>query len=446
MAKLITKSQILKFIKSAGFGRPVVDISSGCFTFHTARRGEPADSAVEPPDAVEGIKVGLEDPPDLGTLEKLWLDLQARSDHSFFQSWCWIGCWLKFLPPDIRPALLVARFGQELVGLAIVTECVTTRRWGLIRSRTLFLNQTGRKELEVLTVDHNGILACREIAGPVRDACLKFFTDGLRNGYWDEVVLPQVPLSYASVAEGLTTRIQTLDLTCHYIDLDVIRAVGDTHLKSLSKKARRQIGRTTRKYQELGPITVKEAESLCEAQEIFDEMLVLHQSTWTERGVTSSFIGPCSLKFHRLLMKTCFDSGVIQLVRVSTGSKPLACSYYFRYQGRIYCYQWGVDYAESQKFHLGLMIESLLIDHNIAQGAKVFDFLFGTNSHKRRLANGSAERVRLVMQGDRLQFKLENCAHALWRAVRRLPRGRIALGDACLEDLEASSYEERAAF
>jgi CelD/BcsL family acetyltransferase involved in cellulose biosynthesis len=355
-----------------------------------------------------GTEISLEESPALDTLKRLWLDLQAHSEHSFFQSWYWVGCWLQILPKDIPSKLLVARFEKEIVGLAVLVEHNDRRRFGLIRSRTLYLHQTGCPDLDRLSIDHNGFLAHRRHAGLVRDACLNFFAEGLRTGRWDEVVLAQVPPSYATAANGLAAKIRQLRSVCHFIDLTMVRERHDEYLQWLSKRARRQIRRTIRKYSEHGPIVVEEAHTLRDAKSFFEEMVALHQVTWAGRGIDSDFADGFNLDFHRLLVKSHFDSHAIQLARVSAGSKILGYSYYL------------VDYEGSRKYSLGLMIEYLLITHNCRQGAKYVDFLFGDSTHKRRLGNATVERVRLVMQGDHLKFRIENRLRELKQSIRRL--------------------------
>jgi hypothetical protein len=62
---------------------------------------------VDPRPAADGIRVRLE-PVDLDRLGQGWRTLEARSDASFFQSWGWIGCWLRHLPPDRQPLAAIA--------------------------------------------------------------------------------------------------------------------------------------------------------------------------------------------------------------------------------------------------------------------------------------------------------------------------------------------------
>jgi len=80
----------------------------------------------------------------------MWRALEARADASYFQSAGWIGTWLRQLPGDVAPDALVVRDGERIVGLAITCRASHSRH-GFVRSQGLYLNETGRPELDALT-------------------------------------------------------------------------------------------------------------------------------------------------------------------------------------------------------------------------------------------------------------------------------------------------------
>src|SRR5215469_1269730 len=67
------------------------------------------------------LDVGVIEHPDIDSLEHLWADLETRSDPSYFQSWGWIGCWLRALPVETRPSAVIVHddFGK-VVGLGLL--------------------------------------------------------------------------------------------------------------------------------------------------------------------------------------------------------------------------------------------------------------------------------------------------------------------------------------
>ena len=68
------------------------------------------------------IDVRIEELGDTDDLKGMWLDLQARARHSFFQSWMWIDCWLRNLPQTHLPKVLIAASAGQVVGLGLFSD------------------------------------------------------------------------------------------------------------------------------------------------------------------------------------------------------------------------------------------------------------------------------------------------------------------------------------
>ena len=103
--------------------------------------------------------------PPLAELEREWRALEAVARPSFFISWAWIGSLLDAIPAASRPVLLRGHAQGETAALALVGRAVTRRRYRLIRSRGLYLNETGDPQYDAMTIEHNGIL-CAEGSEP----------------------------------------------------------------------------------------------------------------------------------------------------------------------------------------------------------------------------------------------------------------------------------------
>ena len=88
---------------------------------------------------------------------------------SFFTSWHWIGTLLAASARSKRPDLLRGSLRGETVALALLGAKLVRRRHGLIRSRSLFLNETGDPDYD-MTIEHNGLLVAIATS-PGRDRC-----------------------------------------------------------------------------------------------------------------------------------------------------------------------------------------------------------------------------------------------------------------------------------
>ncbi len=365
------------------------------------------------------ISVALEPLADLERLGEAWRELQAHSNHSFFQSWGWVGCWLRQLPPEIQPLVLRATVGERLLGLAVFCERKARRR-GAIVSRGLHLGETGDSRYDRLTVEHNGILAARGEAAAVDRAVLDFLAAGLGERRWDEVYLPGVDPAVCEAAAALDLPLVVLkDAVSYIVDLAAIRADDGDYLKRLGKKTRQHLRRSLRRYAERGETAVVLAGNLEEAQAFFGALIELHQADWRKRGEPGAFADTWFVEFHRALIDARFAAGEIQLMRVTAGDWTVGYLYHFVYGGRIYSYQWGLAPENDDKINFGMAADYLAVVHNLEAGADCFDFLHGDTLHKRRLGTGSETRLWLVLQRPRLDFELESRLRA---AKRRLTR------------------------
>jgi hypothetical protein len=113
--------------------------------------------------------------PPLPALEHDWRLLEAASLPSFFISWHWIGTLLDVVPTASRPGLLRGCARGETVALALLGANDSRRRRGLVRSRSLHLNETGDARFDSLTIEHNAILSTAAFERLAWDGLLAWF-------------------------------------------------------------------------------------------------------------------------------------------------------------------------------------------------------------------------------------------------------------------------------
>lgn len=116
--------------------------------------------------------VRVEHLPAMDVLEARWRALEARSRCSFFQSWIWIGTWLRTLCPLPRACLLTIREDGQPIALGIVVE---QRRGFALGLKHVRLHEVGDRTLDSITIEFNGLLAVagreHDALGPVNTTC-----------------------------------------------------------------------------------------------------------------------------------------------------------------------------------------------------------------------------------------------------------------------------------
>ena len=348
----------------------------------------------------------LAEPAEPARLEPEWRALEADSDPSFFRSWAWIGSWLAELPPAARPRILRARQDKATVALGLLCRHDATRH-GFVRSRGLFLNETGDPALDSLTIEHNGLLTRRglDASATLADA-LRFLA--ARAPDWNELsvggLVPQGPLP---VLPGL--RLQTRAVKpAPYADLAAIRSKGSAYLDSLSANTRQQVRRARRLFEARGALSFATARDADQALSYLAELKSLHQAYWTARAKPGSFANPFFERFHDRLIRAHFAAGVIRLHRIAAGDHVIGYLYNFRYRGRVSAYQSGFNYEADAKLKPGLVSHALAIEAALADGDAVYDFLAGEAQHKRSLGTAATDMLWLTWQRDAWAFRLED--------------------------------------
>lgn len=347
---------------------------------------------------------------DLSAFGSAWQELEARSDASFFQSWCWIGTWLATLPPDYKPKALRISQDGRLAGLGVLMFHAGQRHRIMPVSR-LLLNETGDPHYDRLTLEYGGLL-CGEAERPrVTEAALRWLVEEDRS--WSELCLSGLlpdTLSDASAAADATRLMPWVqDLKpCDYVDLSAVREGKGDYLSQLSRNTRQQLRKALRLYETDGAISLTAPESLEDAQRFLDELAALHQSYWIARGESGSFSNDYFCRFHKALVTAGFPSGNIQLLRAAAGEQPIGYLYNFVHKGYVYGYQSGFRYDADPKRKPGLVTHYLAIERNLAQDARIYDFMAGYGQHKRSLGNATQDMTWLVLQRDILKNRLEH--------------------------------------
>ncbi|WP_158045620.1 GNAT family N-acetyltransferase [Skermanella pratensis] len=362
-------------------------------------------------------------------LEAAWTDLQIRADGSFFLSWHWIGCWLDHLPDWARPHVLVAKRGGQVVGLAILCRR-TVWRYGVVRTPSWLLHETGDRGIDNLTIEYNGILADRSCADEVTSACLLWMARNLPG--CDELVLAgldqRMEGAVRSLADQLGYRLQVRRSdSAKWVDLDAVRGRGGNYRAGLGKSSRAGVNRAIRLYEARGGIDFQVACDEQQALAFFDGLETLHRQVWAARGKTDAFSNPVFGSFHRELIRRGIDSGVVRICRAAAGGADFGYLYNFVWRGTVLNYQSGFAYESDNRLKPGLVSHVLAIEDALDRGEAVYDFMAGSSGHKAHLSNAQAPMNWVSIGPDRLARRVEAGLGRIDGSLRLLRRRLLKL-------------------
>jgi CelD/BcsL family acetyltransferase involved in cellulose biosynthesis len=359
----------------------------------------------------DAVEFRVEALPPAAELEAEWRALEAVARPSFFTSWAWIGSMLGAIPAAHRPLLLRGRVRGDTAALALLGSSITTRRHGLVRSRGLYLNETGDRHYDAMTIEHNRILAAPEREPAVLDALLGWFAGLGRDA--DELHLSGSFCRFSAAALAAHRLMRSeIAVPSYSIELDRL-AAGDGGLDpALSANARQQLRRAFRRFEAEGPLRLRAAASETEAQLWFGGLKELHIVSWARRGAAHSFSGEFFEPFHRMLIARGFAEGAVQIVRARAGRRVIGYLYNFVRDGHVYAYQSGFDDADPRD-RPGAVTHALAIRYACRRGLRVYDFMAGHNRLKASFATRCEPMLWQVVQQPRLAFRFEHLARRL---------------------------------
>lgn len=336
-----------------------------------------------------------------------WRALERRADGSYFQSWSWIGCWLRCLDRDLRPMLIEATVDRNPVALGVLTFR-RARRHGLLVSHGVHLNETGRAREDCLTIEYNGLLVDRRFDRlAITRSCLAWLEAHVPD--WDELHLPGVSAGHAEVVSGLPLALRVRDVKpCYGVCL-----TGPAFAATLSRNTRHHLTRACRLWAAEGGLGVSIPRDGAEALDWFGEMEDLHQASWGRRGYPGAFAEPFFGRFHRTLIGERFAHAEIQILRVTAGTAVLGILYNLVQGRRTYAYQSGFATVGDPRRKPGLVSHALAVDHNRMSGARLYDLMAGESQFKRSIAQRRDTLYWFVVRRDRLKYRCEEIVRFL---------------------------------
>ena len=380
------------------------------------------------PRVVRSLDFSHEALPPLATLERQWRTLEAIARPSFFTSWQWIGTLLASVPSAHRPGLLRGTANDETVGLALLGTGITRRRHGLVRSRALYLNETGDPRFDSITIEHNGILAPTGQEAVIFDSAVAWFAGFREKADEFHITGSGMRLSEATVEGRGLSRSETT-LPSYSLDLGLLSSSGGEAFPVLSANGRQQLRRALRHFESYGALQLTAAATTAEALAFFAELKALHCASWERRGRRHAFSDEFFELFHRLLIERNFTAGGTQLLRVSAGDHTIGYLYNLRLGDRIYAYQSGFADADRRE-RPGIITHALAIQYAFQSGGRVYDFMAGRNRLKETFSTRCEPMLWQVVQQPRLAFRLERLSRRIKHAVAaRKPLSTVQRND-----------------
>lgn len=345
---------------------------------------------------------------EINKTKQIWLSIEAKANNSFYLSWSWMENWLNCL--DSRQNIVfVYATNHNLPVFCYFLGLQSRFERKIIYARRAYLNQTGDRQLDCITIEHNGILIDQSFEQTN-------FTDVFQKSkLWDELVAKFIMVDqvryFKQNTDKLNYRTEEED-KAFYIDLNKVRENQNDLLNLLSKNKRSQIKRSIKAYEKESPISLKFASNVTEALEFFTNLIELHQERWTNKGEVGSFSSLFLKKFHQKLITHYFNDGNIDLINIYSGDSLIGCLYNFRSNDNVYFYQSGFKYRQENVYRPGLVCHLLAVNHYASAGFQKYDLLVGEMEYKKSLSSECYLMPSYRLRKHLQRFKFEDYLRA----------------------------------
>jgi CelD/BcsL family acetyltransferase involved in cellulose biosynthesis len=357
----------------------------------------PAIVAPGGPDALEAATVAA------------WRELAVLRENPFLTpEWC--AAWLDSHPEE-RPFLVLWRRGGELRGVLPLV---------LGGGQPRLLRFAGARRGDWFTP------ACRiEDEAAMAAECAELL--GRERGRWRLLRLDRVDAASAWPAalwgDGAAKIAPARPRRSDVLPFIAFEDGGyEAYLAGRSRNFRSQLGRRRRKLEAEHGLGFRLTEEPARLEEDFATFLRLHEERWRERGGSSSGTEEAK-RFQLAFAEAALRQGWLRLWIAEADGEPAAAWYGWRIGGR-YCYALSGLSERFEPLGLGTVLLAHTIERAAAEGASVYDLMWGDESYKGRFETGRRQAATWVLGRRRHPLQLAAAARTALEGKARQVRGR----------------------
>lgn len=341
----------------------------------------------------------------------LWRRLEQRiGETSVANSAVWIESWLKSYGDVIPYQIAVFESHGAVRGMCLITEGVQQKE-GPFHVNTVHIGTAGEPNGSVC-VEYNRIL--------VETAYRDEFISGLvslmnTDDRWEQLRLDG--FSDADLEPWLEhlPGAQIRHRESRYFDFEATRTAETEVIDQLGRSTRANLRRRLKQY---GELTCEWAENVDQAEDIFHELIELHQARWKAIGQPGAFANPRFLKFQAEASLRLFLENKAVLFRVRQQDETIGCLLLLNDRNRLLDYLSGFASFE-EKPSPGLITHYLCMGEAMRRGYSAYDFLVGDKRHKDNLSNQVADLCWLTWSRPNWKFRFLDVMRAIKHRIRR---------------------------
>ena len=216
--------------------------------------------------------------------------------------------------------------------------------------------------------------------------------------YLDLCNLPEDSLSYKVLPSifrnaGLRVEVDQEDVAPHVH----LPARYENYLMQIDKKQRHEIRRKQRRVERELEVDFALIQSMDELQGAMDEFLRLQRMSRPDK---ETFMTAHMERFFRVMAGRMLETGYLHLSFLSLNGEKAAALLAFEYKKELLLYNSGYDTEKWAVYSPGWVLLGYVIQHAIARGIEVFDFLQGDEEYKYRFGGHDYRVMRTLIMNE----------------------------------------------
>jgi len=373
------------------------------------------------------IITAITSPREFDELHDSWNALLADSgSNGIFLTWEWMRTWWDFFQGDRQLYILVGWERDRLAGIA--PFMVVRRSLRGISYASLEFISSGLES----TPDHLDFIARDDCRQAFIESVFKYLSSStqawdvvsLRDMREDQALLDSLPSVTGRICH---VRRPASDL-CPYLPLP---KTWDEYLGSLSSQGRYAVRRKERTLAKSFAVQF----SIVSEQSVLDRVMrrleETHRLRMSEKKLDGASLDTAFWKFHAAFAKILLQRGWLFLGVLSVNDTIAACQHAFKYDGKVYYYQSGIDPAYG-KYGVGAVVIANMVRTAIQEGCSEYDFLRGVEEYKSHWTKTVRQSIE-VLVGNRtpkgylvmLLFALKEYKYSVSRIFERMFANRL---------------------
>jgi len=325
-------------------------------------------------------------------VRKHWRNIEAESkNHSIFQSWAWIECWLELAKKYVKPVIF-KNSDQKIVGICFV-GLGKSNDFRIFGFKTIFPFITGVEKIDIVASEYHSILCLPEYRDSIHEVFVDFLFSDKNLQKFKRLYLKRVPEDSLPLYQKASEKYRfNMDIfkkeKSARIDIEALQGDSKPFNTPFSKSCKSDIKRSIKLYNEkYGALKLEKSDSVTQAQNWFQELMKLNQIRFHSKNLKAAIDYPDLIQINRIFLNRYFSLGKVDIVRVCCGSTAIGYLYNFVYNKHVYFYLGGLRYEDDNRLKPGLVTHSCAIEHYAQNNMRIYDFMAGDQPYKYRLGD-----------------------------------------------------------